>query len=68
MTVETFPGAGITAGHERYLPPDHNDACAAVCPTGVGYQCTRAPGHDGDHAAHSGLRSRQFARWPQEAA
>ena len=70
MTVETFPGAGITAGHPRYLPPTDEssgpDDCDATAP-GAGYICTRPHEHDGDHAAH-GQRGRQFARWPQEAA
>ena len=68
MTVETFPGAGITAGHPRYLPPSDGVLCRAE-PKGWWYVCTREQYHEDDHAAHSSREGRrQLARWPQEAA
>lgn len=65
-------------GHELYLSScvDDEQTCQARQPDddedSIAFTCTRAIGHEGDHAAH-GLKyiknqgPPQFARWPQSS-
>jgi hypothetical protein len=60
---------GLARGSKDYLEPDLDDCCGAFCPPAFGlpgWRCTRAFGHDGDHAAHNNPpQQMQLARWPQ---